>query len=120
SVPLLIYAAMYSLLTPAGEEQKMRWKSFRNYLNQVCRGREPAMRPDLFERYLAYAAVFGLGEEWARYFQKLGGVPLPVWFRSLSGDFDSMIPLMSAADTSASSSGGDGGGASGGGASGAG
>lgn len=123
SIPLMIYAGIYSPLTPAGEEQKIRWKSFRAYLEQVGRGLEPAVRPDTFERYLAFAAAFGLGEAWARAFQKLGGAPLPVWFHSLSGsdDFSAMVTAMSSADTSASLGGGDGGGAaSGGGASGAG
>lgn len=123
SVLLTIYAGIYSPLTPAGEEQKIRWKSFRTYLEQVGRGLEPAVRPDTFERYLAFAAAFGLGETWARAFQKLGGAPLPVWFHSLSGgdDFSVMVAAMSSADTSASFGGGDGGGAaSGGGASGAG
>ncbi len=123
SLSLIIYSGTYSLLTPTGEEQKIRWKSFRAYLEQVSRGREPAIRPDTFERYLAFAAAFGLGEAWAKTFQKLGGAPLPVWFQSLSGsdDFSAMVAVMSAADTSASYAGGDGGGgASGGGSSGAG
>ncbi len=123
SIPLVIYAVTYSPLTPAGEEQKIRWNSFRSYLNQVSRGREPAIRPDTFERYLAFAAVFGLGAAWAKSFQKLGGVPLPVWFQTLAGsdgDFGAMVSVMSASDTATSTGGGDGGGASGGGSSGAG
>lgn len=122
SLVLIIYSGLYSPLTPAGEEQKVRWKSFRAYLEQVGRGREAAVRPDLFERYLAFAAAFGLGETWARAFQKLGGAPLPTWFHSLSGsdDFGAMVAVMSAADTSASFGGDGGGGASGGGSSGAG
>lgn len=126
SILLLIYAATYSVLTPAGEVEKIRWNGFRAYLDQVSRGREPAIRPDTFERYLAFAAVFGLGESWAKAFQKLGGVPLPTWFQALPGsdgsfDFGVMVAVMSAADTSASSAGADGGGgASGGGSSGAG
>lgn len=124
SLVLTVYSGIYSLLTPAGEEQKIRWKGFRAYLEQVSRGREPAIRPDTFERYLAFAAAFGLGETWAKTFQKLGGVPLPVWFQALPGsnaDFGSVVAVMSSADTSVSSAGADGsGGASGGGSSGAG
>lgn len=124
SIPLMIYAAAYSPLTPAGEEQKIRWNSFRTYLDQVSRGREAAIRPDTFERYLAFAAVFGLGAAWAKSFQKLGGVPLPAWFQAMpgsDGDFSAMVAVMAASDTAAYSGGADGGaGASGGGASGAG
>jgi hypothetical protein len=124
SIALLVYGAAYSVLTPMGEEQSTRWKGFAEYLKQVSKGREPAIRPDYFEKYLAYAAVFGLGAGWAKYFEKLGGVPLPVWFHTLAGsdrDFGAMVAVMSASDTTGASAGADGGGgASGGGSSGAG
>ncbi|MGZ9234784.1 MAG: DUF2207 domain-containing protein [Anaerolineales bacterium] len=123
SIPLLIYAGMYSILTPAGEEHSARWKGFAEYLKQVSKGREPTISSNYFERYLAYAAVFGLGANWAKYFQKLGGVPLPIWFHATAdsnGDFGAMVAVMSASDSAGASGGGDGGGASGGGSSGAG
>ena len=124
SIAFLIYTATYSTLTPAGEEQAARWKGFAEYLKQVSKGREPAIRPDYFERYLAYAAAFGLGAGWAKYFQKLGGAPLPVWFQATAGsdgDFGAIVAVMAASDTAGASAGGDGGGgASGGGSSGAG
>jgi hypothetical protein len=69
SIPMLVYAGTYSTLTLAGEEQKLRWSGFRTYLNQVCRGREAPIRADMFERYLAFAVVFGLGAAWARHFK---------------------------------------------------
>ena len=122
AIALLFYGGTYSVLTPGGEEQSARWKGFAEYLKQVSKGREPAIRPDYFERYLAYAAVFGLGANWAKYFKNLGGVPLPGWFHALSGsrgDFGAMVAVMSASDSSGASA-GAGGGASGGGSSGAG
>jgi uncharacterized protein (TIGR04222 family) len=125
SIVLLIYAGTFSILTPAGEEQSIRWKGFAEYLKLVSKGKEPAIRPDYFELYLAYAAVFGLGAGWAKYFQKFGGVPLPVWFHAMpgsNGDFGAIVAIMSASDSAGASTGadGDGGGASGGGSSGAG
>lgn len=124
SIPVLIYAGTYSVLTPSGEEQSARWKGFAEYLKQVSQGREPAIRPDYFEKYLGYAAVFGLGAGWAKYFQTLGNVPLPVWFHAMAGsdgDFGSVVAVMSASDSAgADAGGGGGGGASGGGSSGAG
>jgi uncharacterized protein (TIGR04222 family) len=122
---LMIYGGTFSVLTPAGEEQAARWKGFAEYLKQVSKGREPAIRPDYFERYLAYASVFGLGAGWAKFFEKLGGVPLPVWFHALGGsnaNFGAMVAVMSASDSAGASAGGGagGGGASGGGSSGAG
>lgn len=124
SIILLIYAGTYSTLTPAGEEQAVRWKGFQEYLKLVSKGRETAIRPDFFEMYLAYAAVFGLGAQWAKYFQKMGDMPLPIWLHAAAGvntDFGAMVAVMSASDTAGVSAGGDGGGgASGGGSSGAG
>lgn len=123
AIALLIYAGAYSVLTPAGEEQAAYWKGFAEYLKQVSKGREPAIRPDYFERYLAYAAIFGLGARWAKYFQSLGGVPLPVWFHAMSGsnsDFAAMVAVMSASDSTGAGGGAGGAGASGGGSSGAG
>jgi hypothetical protein len=119
----LAYAASYSTHTAAGAEQAGRWKAFKDYLEGVARGREPAIRPDFFERYLPYAAAFGLGTRWAKTFQKLGGVPLPAWFHALDGtqaDFGAIVPVMAASDSSASGGAAGGAGASGGGASGAG
>jgi len=111
-------------MTPAGEEQAARWKGFAAYLEQVSKEDAPAIRPDYFERYLPYAAVFGLGSHWAKYFQSLGGVPLPIWFHATAGgeaDFSAIVAVMASSDTAGA--GGDGGasaGASGGGSSGAG
>jgi uncharacterized protein (TIGR04222 family) len=125
ALALLIYAGTFSILTHAGEEQAARWKGFAEYLKQVSKGREPAIRPDYFERYLAYASVFGLGAGWAKYFEQLGGVPLPVWFHAQAGrdaSFGAIVPVMSASDSAGSSGGGGAGAgaASGGGSSGAG
>jgi uncharacterized protein (TIGR04222 family) len=125
AIALLIYAGTYSVLTPLGEEQAARWRGFGEYLKQVSKGREPAIRPDYFERYLSYASMFGLGAAWAKYFEKLGGVPLPVWFHAQAGgnaSFAAMVAVMSASDSSGAGGGGSAGaaGASGGGASGAG
>lgn len=124
SIMVLIYAAAFSTLTPAGEEQAARWTGFADYLKQVSKGREPAIQTDYFERYLAFAAAFGLGTAWAKYFQTLGGVPLPLWFHAAAGsdaNFGSIVAIMTASDSSgASAATGGGAGASGGGSSGAG
>jgi uncharacterized protein (TIGR04222 family) len=123
SIGLLIYAATFSILTPAGEEQMARWKGFAEYLKQVSKGKEPAIRPDYFERYLAYAAVFGLGTKWAEYFQTFNGMPLPIWFHATAGsngDFGAIVAVMSSSDSAGAGAGGGAAGASGGGSSGAG
>jgi len=111
SIPLLIYAGTYSPLTPAGEEQKIRWNSFRAYLDQVSQGSETTLQSDTFERYLALATIFGLGAAWAKHFQTLNGIPLPAWFHSLAGsdgDMSAMLSVMTAVDNASYSSGVDG------------
>ncbi len=124
SIAMLIYGRAYSVLTASGEEEAVHWRGFAEYLRQVSQGDEPAIRPDLFEKYLAYAAVFGLGASWAKYFQGLGGIPLPVWFHGLKGneaDFGGIVAVMSASDSAGTGAdGGGAAGASGGGSSGAG
>jgi uncharacterized protein (TIGR04222 family) len=119
----LIYAGTFSTLTSAGEAEAARWKGFGLYLKDISQGREAAIRPDFFEQYLPFAAVFGLGKDWAKYFQKLGGVPLPYWFHATvggAGDFGAIIAVMAATDSAGASAAAGGAGASGGGSSGAG
>ncbi len=124
SIALMIYAATVSTLTPEGDAEAARWKSFEKYLRQASKDRQCDLSADAFERYLAFAAAFGLGGAWARHFQRAGGLPLPAWFHALPGsdsDFGAVVAVMSASDSAGASGAGDGGGgASGGGASGAG
>jgi hypothetical protein len=122
----LIVAMLISTLSDEGAHQASAWNSFAGYLRNVTRGREPGVSPDLFERYLPYAAGLGLATEWAKFFQKQANIPVPEWFMGLQSGMDdvSFVAIMaaiSAVDSSASAAtGADGGGASGGGASGAG
>ena len=123
SIGMLIIYATFSPLTPTGEEEATRWKSFANYLKQTGKSHQPDLASDYFERYLPLAAVFGLGGAWARHFQRTGGAPLPVWFHAMPGshgDFGAVVAVMSASDSTGASAASGGAGASGGGASGAG
>jgi hypothetical protein len=116
----------FSPLSVPGEQAAAAWQSFGAYLKDIVRGREFVAGDALFERYLPFAAGLGLGERWARHFQKQGYTQIPAWFQVLQADaddFGAVIALMAAANASVSSA--DGGaagaaGASGGGASGAG
>ncbi|MCK7461798.1 MAG: DUF2207 domain-containing protein [Sphingobacterium sp.] len=81
SIPVLIYAGVFSILTP--ERRTVRaLEGFANISSRSARAGNLPSAPDYFEKYLAYAAVFGLGAGWAKYFQQLGGVPLLVWFHA--------------------------------------
>jgi hypothetical protein len=124
SIGLLVYSAIFSPLTPEGEAEAVRWRGFAKYLKQSSQNQQAVFSSDDFERYLPWAAAFGLGGAWAKYFQRVGGVPLPVWFHAMPGshgDFGAMVAVMSASDSAgASAASGGAAGASGGGASGAG
>lgn len=124
ALALMVYASSFSVLTLPGEEQASRWKSFATFLKEVSEGKEAAISPDYFERYLSYAVVFGLGAAWAKYFETFKGIPLPVWFHATSNNsasFAAIVVLMSSSHSTGGSVGGGGTtGVSGGGASGAG
>jgi len=125
-IAALIASAVFSPLTEQGQQAAASWKSFAAYLKGIVRGRERIVGDELFERYLPFAAGFGLGERWAKFFEKQGYAAVPGWFRALEadeGDFGAVVAVMAA--TNASFSGADAvaagaAGASGGGSSGAG
>ncbi len=121
-----IMAGTYSPLSDEGAREAARWQSFGAYLREVVKGRDAAWDLRLFERYLPYAAAFGLVEGWAKAFQKRGGAEIPGWFHvatdSGAGNVGAFVAMTSSAHatTSSASGGGGGGGAGGGGGSGAG
>lgn len=120
-----IAAGSISVLSDEGLRQAEAWKGFNAHLRSIAKGREPATAPDTFARYLAYAAAFGMGTQWGKFFQKMGDVPLPAWMQTLDvsmqdGSYAAMMAVISSADSSAASAAAGAAGASGGGASGAG
>ncbi|MBK8434354.1 MAG: hypothetical protein IPL28_25055 [Chloroflexi bacterium] len=84
----------------------------------------------MFEKYLPYAATFGLLDQWAKQFEKEGWTEMPAYFRVLpTTTSDQAMGVFVAMSATANSSGGSaagagagaaGAGAAGGGASGAG
>jgi uncharacterized membrane protein len=111
-----------SPLSDSGREIASGWKQFGGYLTQVTRGREAVTRPDLFERYLAYAAGLGLAEGWLRFFRKQGEMAIPAWFQPLADDGGAsfMAMIASSSASTGAGAGAAGAGAAGGGASGTG
>jgi hypothetical protein len=125
SISAFLMSAAVSPLSDAGAREAQPWQGFRQYLRDVTKGREPAWDLQLFERYLPYAASYGLAELWAKIFEKQGGTETPAWFHSLAASphesMGAFVAMMSASHAAgASSSAGGAGGAAGGGASGAG
>ena len=124
SLVAFVAGAVFSPLSERGAELRAQWQSFSATLRDIIRGREPAYDPRTFERYLPYAAGFGLAEPWAKALSKQAGAEIPVWFGALAGAKDDgmgAFVAMTAASHSAGGSGAGGAaGAGGGGGSGAG
>jgi uncharacterized membrane protein YgcG len=122
----LLVAGLISTHSEEGVRQAKAWIGFSKHLLKITRSRDAFVTPELFERYLSYAAGFGIATEWAKFFQKMTEVPIPVWFHGLQdslddGSFVAILAAISAANSSASAGAdGGGGGSSGGGSSGAG
>lgn len=122
----MIASTAISPLTDTALAQKAEWQQFADYLKQVSKGKAAVDSPNMFLKYLPYAAAFGLLPQWTKHFEKSGWTEVPPYFRALPGSdpAQSMAAFgaMSAATTSAggSAAGAAGAGAAGGGASGAG
>lgn len=125
SMAAFVLASIFSPLSDQGAEEATRWKGFSQFLREATKGREPVWGSEMFERYLPYAASFGLAVAWVKAFQKQGGLEIPAWFHSLAATPDQSMASFVVMTSAAYSSGGGGaagagGGAAGGGGSGAG
>ncbi|MBI4252615.1 DUF2207 domain-containing protein [Candidatus Uhrbacteria bacterium] len=121
------------LLSKKGIEAFKKILGFKEYLSMVEADRlrllnAPALKPEMFERYLPFAMIFKVEKEWAQKFEAIPLVP-PQWMEgslgtfsavAFAGSLSSMNSSFSSAFSSASSSGGSGGGSSGGGSGGGG
>jgi len=125
SMAAFVLAGIFSPLSDQGAAEATRWKSFARFLRDATKGREPVWGLEMFERYLPYAASFGMAVAWVKAFQKQGGLEIPAWFHSLAATPQQSMASFVAMTSAAHSSGGGGaagagGGAAGGGGSGAG
>ena len=125
SITVAVLWGIFSTLSEKGMQDAASWKAFSHYLRDITRGKELDISQDVFERFLMYAATFGLAEKWVKYFQKQGMAVVPPWFHSLAtSNVDNLsyfVTMIAVSHAVGSSSGaGGGGGAAGGGASGAG
>ena len=120
-----------SIWSGDGDALAEEWEAFYRYLREVAQGKAAPGQPDEFERYLPYAAAYGLLHQWAKRFEKKGWSETPAYFRTLSASgesntsmaaFVAMTAVTSSSGGSAAGAGAAAGaaGAAGGGASGAG
>ncbi|MEM7802115.1 MAG: DUF2207 domain-containing protein [Chloroflexota bacterium] len=117
-ITAFIGSSMITPLSLEGIETAKGWKRFRNYLKAISSGKEPIDNPAIFEKYLPYAAAFGLLGEWSKRFEKEGTHAVPAYFKlHPTTPIHQAWPSYMAMQSSINSSGGN---ASGGGAGGAG
>ncbi len=61
SVIFLCYVVIFKKRTPKGNEDYLKWKSFKKFLNDFGRfGEKELPEIKLWERYLVYASIFGI------------------------------------------------------------
>lgn len=63
---------------------KEEWLGFKMYLEKAEKYRLQNLTPDLFEKYLPYAMIFGLEKKWAKNFDSLN-MRAPDWYVSSAG-----------------------------------
>lgn len=83
----LIFANFMPAKTPKGTLLLEHILGFRMYLHTAERFRMQNLTPEMFEKYLSYAIVFGIEEEWAEKFKDIykGN---PEWYEgSHTGDY---------------------------------
>lgn len=110
-------------LSDDGHILKEEWLGFKLYLETAERYRMQNLTPDIFERYLPYAMIFGIEEKWAKVFESIvmqppgwyGASPMGMAAGTSSGAVFSPVSFSSSFSSSfasafASSSGGAGGG----------
>lgn len=109
----LIMGVSFSPLSDWGAETAVAYKAFAQHLKNVTKGKEAVSSPEMFERYLPYAASFGLLEQWARHFEKAGWNRVPSYFHVLSTTGNNQMGAFIAMSAATSSSGGSAAGAAG-------
>jgi hypothetical protein len=73
----------FSPLTP-GQEKPLAGKKLANISN-TRKSQQPDLASDFFGRYLPWGRRVRIGRRVGKYFQRVGGAPLPVWFHAMPG-----------------------------------
>lgn len=121
----MIFAGATSPLSDAGAETAVSWQEFKNYLQAVSKGKQAVASPTMFEKYLPYAAAFGLLQQWTKHFEKEGWTETPAYFHALPNTtanhaMGAFVAMSAATHSSGGSAAGAGAGAAGAGAAGGG
>jgi len=78
-IGLYAFVKYEARLNKAGRILKENWLGFKMYLEKAEKYRLQNLTPDLFEKYLPYAMIFGIEKEWAKGFEGVN-MPSPSWY----------------------------------------
>jgi len=73
------FAPSEARLSQKGRELREEWLGFKLYLETAERYRLQNLTPDLFEKFLPYAMMFGIEKKWAKAFEGMHVAP-PSWY----------------------------------------
>lgn len=76
---LIIFSQFMPALTEEGSQAKWQALGFKDYLQVAERFRLQDLPPEMFDKYLAYAMVFGVEKDWAGRFADIYREP-PNWY----------------------------------------
>jgi uncharacterized membrane protein len=76
-------------LNRTGHILREEWAGFKLFLSVTGRDRMQNLTPDMFEKYLPYAMMFGVEKKWAEAFKDIS-LPPPNWYHSNSAAFVAM------------------------------
>ena len=83
SLGLFTFIKYEARLSKEGQILREDWLGFKLYLETAEKYRLQNLTPELFEKYLPYAMIFGIEKKWARAFESLNIRP-PSWHESAS------------------------------------
>ncbi len=84
ALALVVFIKYEARLSPEGRITREEWLGFKMYLETTEKYRMQNLTPDLFEKYLPYAMIFGVEKKWARTFEAMH-LPSPSWYGGAAG-----------------------------------
>ncbi len=83
SIVVVVFSVAFILFEPRLSQEgyllKEDWLGFKLYLETAEKYRLQNLTPDLFEKYLPYAMIFGIEKKWAKSFETITMQP-PTWY----------------------------------------
>ncbi|MBX4198570.1 DUF2207 domain-containing protein [Candidatus Parcubacteria bacterium] len=76
---LMLFMKFNPRLSAEGAIMREQWLGFKLYLETAERYRMQNLTPEIFEKYLPYAMIFGIEKKWAQAFESIHMAP-PTWY----------------------------------------